>query len=147
MAERILYYMCKYTPVELFAGFGVSCERLESDTDNFDTAESIGHPNMCGYGKGLLEAAAKKQVKELVLVNCCDVGRRIYDILKQQGSFDFLYLLDLPHKKGTAETGLLAAQLYRLKEAYGRYSGIPFDEEAFRKAWGDPKGCAACPDD
>ena len=146
MAERILYYMCKYTPVELFAGFGVSCERLESDTDNFDTAESIGHPNMCGYGKGLLEAAAKKQVKELVLVNCCDVVRRIYDILKQQGSLDFLYLLDLPHKKGPAETALLAAQLRRLQEAYGRYSGIPFDEEAFRKAWGETKNCAACPD-
>ena len=40
--------MCKYTPVELFAGFQVPCRRLEELTDSFEAAESLGHPNICG---------------------------------------------------------------------------------------------------
>ena len=155
MTEHTVYYMCKYTPVELFAGFGVTCRRLESDTDTFDTAESIGHPNMCGYGKGLLEAVMRQQVKELVLVNCCDVVRRIYDILQRQGTLDFLYLIDLPHRCGPAETKLFDAQLRRLAEAYEDYSGLSFDRESFLQAWGgaeteeasvEDEACTACGD-
>lgn len=146
MAENLVYYMCKYTPTELFAGFGRECCRLESDTDSFDTAESIGHPNMCGYGKGLLEAAMQQHIRELVLVNCCDVVRRIYDILKRQGKMDFLYLIDLPHKCGEAEAGLLAAQLRRLTKAYAEYSGREFDMQAFLRAWSGSAGCSACGD-
>ena len=151
MAERVVYYMCKYTPTELFAGFGAEVRRLESDTDSFDTAESIGHPNMCGYGKGLLEAAMRQDIRELVLVNCCDVVRRIYDILKRQGIMDFLYLIDLPHKCGKAEILLLSSQIRRLKEAYESYSGAAFDTTAFLRAWSGsavyaPETCSACGD-
>ena len=142
MAERIVHYMCKYTPVELFAGFGAVCERLESDTDSFDTAESIGHPNMCGYGKGLLEAAMQEHITELVLVNCCDVVRRIYDILKRQGTLRFLYLIDLPHRCGEAEKKLLASQLRTLVRSYEEYAGVKFDRTAFLRAWsGSAGGC------
>ncbi len=144
--EQTVYYMCKYTPIELFAGFGAACERLEPDTDSFDTAESIGHPNMCGYGKGLLEAVMRRGVRELVLVNCCDVVRRIYDILKRQGTMKFLYLIDLPHKCGRAETALLAAQLCRLVSDYEEYSGLAFDREAFLQQYIGSKGCSSCGD-
>ena len=81
--------MCKYTPVELFAGFQVPCRRLEELTDSFEAAESLGHPNICGYGKALLEAALAPEVDELILVNCCDVVRRIYDILEQNKKMAF----------------------------------------------------------
>ena len=84
--------MCKYTPVELLAGFQVPCRRLEELTDSFEAAESLGHPNICGYGKALLEAALAPEVDELILVNCCDVVRRIYDILEQNKKMGFLYL-------------------------------------------------------
>ena len=146
MAERTVHYMCKYTPTELFAGFGAVCERLESDTDSFDTAESIGHPNMCGYGKGLLEAAMQDHIRELVLVNCCDVVRRIYDILKRQGTIGFLYLIDLPHRNGESETRLLASQLRGLVQAYEEYSGVAFDRAAFLHAWSGSAGCSVCGD-
>lgn len=121
--------MCKYTPVELFAGFQVPCRRLEELTDSFEAAESLGHPNICGYGKALLEAALAPEVDELILVNCCDVVRRIYDILEQNKKMGFLYLLDLPHKNGEAEEGMFQAQLGRLLEAYEQYSGREFQPE------------------
>ncbi len=159
MGEHKVHYMCKYTPAELMAGFGCACERLEPTADTFDTAESLGHPNMCGYGKGLLEAVVSRNVRELVLVNCCDVVRRIYDILKQKmeknasgalnqedSGLRFLYLIDLPHCTGKTEAKLLKRQLQKLIQAYEDYSGIPFRNEMFVEAWGISTGCSWCGD-
>ena len=96
----MIYYVCKYTPIEPLEGFGGECARLEPLPDNFDTADSLGHPNMCGYGKAIIEEVFSKDIKEMVLVDCCDVIRRVYDILEESGRMDFLWLLELPHKRG-----------------------------------------------
>lgn len=128
MAEQHkIWYMCKYTPLEIFAGFSCETERLESVMDSFETADSIAHPNICGYGKSLLEACTRPEVEEVVLVNCCDVARRVYDILKYRGNLKFLYLLDLPHKRGRAEKWLFESLLEKLVRTYEEYSGIRFD--------------------
>lgn len=128
----MIYYMCKYTPLELFAGFDAETARLEAEAEDFLRADSLGHPNLCGYGKMLLEAAMDPEVREIVLVNCCDVVRRLYDILKNNRRLDFLYLLDLPHKSGEAERRRFAEQLRRLTGRYESFSGRPFSWE---KAW------------
>jgi predicted CoA-substrate-specific enzyme activase len=132
----MIYYMCKYTPLELLAGFGQPCRRLEPWGDSCEKAESLGHANICGYGKGLLEAALAPEVEELVLVNCCDVMRRIYDIVKRQKKFRFLHLMDLPHKAGKAEEGLLKKELERLAEHCRRSGMGAFETE---KAWAELK--------
>ena len=72
------------------------------------------------------------QVREVVLVNCCDVVRRIYDILRRNRRMDFLYLLDLPHRNGERERQLFAEQLKKLTESYETYAGRAFD---WRRAW------------
>ncbi len=131
----MIYYMCKYTPLEILAGFSVPCCRLETETDSFERAEELGHSNICGYGKALLQAAMAPKVQELVLVNCCDVVRRLYDILKKRKKMDFLFLLDLPHRKGEAEERLLQRQLQGLVEAYAAYSGREFRPELAWEAW------------
>lgn len=123
----MIYYVCKYSPIELLEGFGADCVRLEPLPDNFDTAESLGHPNMCGYGKAVIEEVFAKNIKEMILVDCCDVIRRVYDILNESGRMDFIYLLELPHKSGDAETELFKKHLTRLSEEYGAYSGRDFD--------------------
>ena len=140
----MIYYMCKYTPLEIFAGFGEETERLAPNTDSFDTAESLGHPNMCGYGKGILEAAQNPDVQELVLVSCCDVVKRIYDILKRQGQQKFLYLVDLPHKTSAAEERYMEGQIRGLISAYSAYSGKKFDVKAALSQWSASAVCGAC---
>lgn len=122
----MIYYMCKYTPAELFAGFGEACVRLEPEGSPFETAESLAHASICGYGKGFLEAALKPEVEELVLVNCCDVVRRIYDILRRRKSCRFLWMMDLPHRRGPAQERFFEKELLRLAEAYRAYSGKEF---------------------
>ena len=61
------YYVCKYTPIELLEAFGGECQNLNEMPQGFDHADQIAHPNICGFGKALLEAVMSGKVKELVL--------------------------------------------------------------------------------
>ena len=94
---KTTYYVCKYTPIELLQAFGGQCENLNTMPEGFELADQIAHPNLCGFGKVLLEAVMRGLVKELVLVNCCDTIRSVYDVLKASGKLDFLYMIDMLH--------------------------------------------------
>ncbi len=131
-----LYYICKYTPVELLQAMGADCVILNEMPENFDLAEQFAHPNLCGFGKALLESVLRGNVKELVLVNCCDTIRSVYDVLKDDGRMDFLYMIDMLHSDGACSREKVTLELKALIEAYGAYKGSTFDEEAFRSAFG-----------
>ncbi|MCD7819735.1 MAG: 2-hydroxyacyl-CoA dehydratase family protein, partial [Lachnospiraceae bacterium] len=132
-------YVCKYTPLELLAAFGGECENLNTMPEGFDIADEIAHPNICGFGKSVLEAVLTGEVKELVLVNCCDTIRSVYDLLMDVGQLDFLYMLDMLHCGNVCSRERVAEQLKELAEKYGEYKGQEFDPEAFRKAFSPPE--------
>lgn len=145
------YYVCKYTPIELLEAFGGECQNLNEMPQGFDHADQIAHPNICGFGKALLEAVMSGKVKELVLVNCCDTIRSVYDILEDSGKLDFLYMIDVLHCDAECGRERTAVQLKGLAKAYGEYKGTTFDEEKFRQAFKKPEHivkvtyqCAGC---
>ena len=123
----MIHYMCKYSPVEIFRGFGEEVCLADPDADSFEQAESLAHSNLCGYGKGFLETAMDPSVEKMVLVSCCDVVRRLYDVLRLNKRMEFLYLLDLPHKTGEAEAKYLAARLEEMVRSFEESSGKHFD--------------------
>lgn len=129
------HYICKYTPVELLTALGGQCIVLDQMPDGFPLSDQLGHPNLCGFGKAVLEACLSGQVKELVLVNCCDVIRSVYDILKEHGKLDFLFLMDLLHCGDQCARQRMKVELIRLAETYGAYKGTSFDLKAFRSAF------------
>lgn len=133
------YYVCKYTPVELLEAFGASCENLNSMPQGFDLADQIAHPNLCGFGKSLLESVLSGEVKELVLVNCCDTIRSVYDVLKDSGKLDFLYMVDILHSDGACSRERTALQLKNLAKAYAAYRGTAFDPDKFQEAFKPPQ--------
>lgn len=133
-----VYYACKYTPTELLAGFGAQARLAEADVPSFDEADCLAHPNLCGYGKGLIERLLASDVHEVVLVTCCDVIRRAYDVVCERGNLDFAYLLDLPHHRDAAARRLFRARLADLAERYAAYSGRGFDAGAALAAFVPP---------
>ena len=133
------YYVCKYTPIELLTALGAECENLNSMQEGFDRADQMAHSNICGFGKSLLEAVMSGQVRELVLVNCCDTTRSVYDVLAESGKLDFLYIVDMLHSGGECSRQRTAAQLKGLAKAYAAYKGTTFDVKAFRAAFHAPE--------
>lgn len=142
-AARKTCYICKYTPLELLAAFDGAAVPLEEMPDDLSLAEAAAHPNLCGFGKSVLEAAFRGQVQELVLLNCCDTIRSVYDVLEDSGRLDYLYFLDLLHADGTCSRERAAAQLREFAEDYGRYKGRTFNPELFRAAFRPAQRTAA----
>ena len=62
----MIYYVCKYTPIELFEGFGETCAVLEEMPENFEEAY-----------QGVLDAVVDGTVSE-ERIN--DSLRRIYRV-------------------------------------------------------------------
>ena len=122
----MIYYVCKYTPIELFRGFGEECSVLEEMPENFEQSDQIAHANLCGFGKSVIQAVLEGKVEQLVLVNCT-------------GKCKFLYMLDLPHDDNECEKVKFAGTIRRLKKAYEAYSGKVFDKRAFIKSFITPE--------
>ena len=133
----MIHYVCKYTPIELFKGFGEACAVLEEMPENFEMSDQIAHANLCGFGKSVIQAVLEGKADQLVLVNCCDSMRRVYDIVASTGKCKFLYMLDLPHEDNECEKVKFAGAIRRLKEAYEAYSGQQFDKERFLRAFAE----------
>ena len=138
----MINYICKYTPLELFAGFSEECAALEEMPDNFDLSDQVAHANLCGFGKSIIQAVLEGKAKQLVLINCCDSIRRVYDIVKSTGKCTFLYLLDMPHDTNACAKENLAQGILRLKKAYEDFSGKTFDKNAFLAAFSCQSGKA-----
>ncbi len=130
-----LYYVCKYTPLELLTAMGAECVNLNNMPEGFDNAEQVAHPNLCGFGKAVLEEVLSRNVRELILTDCCDTIRSVYDILKESGQMDFLYMLDIPHGEMGCGVSRLADQFRDLIKVYGEYSGHSFDRKKFADAF------------
>ena len=131
----VTHYICKYTPVELLRAFGGEVAILNHMPDNFDLSDQVSHPNLCGFGKALLEACMEGQAKELVLVNCCDTVRSAYDVLLESGKLDFIFMLDMLHNTDACSRERTRNELLRLAKAYGAYKGTAFDEAKFFAAF------------
>ncbi len=123
---HVVWYACKYAPIELLAGFGAQARYADLEPNAFEDAERLAHGNLCGYGKALIALAARGDVRELVLTTCCDVMRRVYDVLAASDMLDFVYLLDVPHRAREEEVARLSDGLRRLARAYENFSGVPF---------------------
>ena len=127
MSRPMIYYACKYAPLELIAGFDADTAALDPLAESFSCAERHAHPNLCGYAKAVLEQVDQCGIRALVLTNCCDAMRRVYDVLEASGKLDFLYFLPLPHQNDGAARDRLARDLGKLAAALQEYTGRSFD--------------------
>ena len=125
--ELTVYYPCKYVPAELLAGFGARVEPVSFEAESFEDADRLAHPNLCGFGKSLISFALRDDVHALVLTTCCDVMRRVYDVLSEERCLDFLWIIDLPHLQGPREVARLRRELERLARGWKAHSGTEFD--------------------
>ncbi len=153
----MLTYLCKYTPVELMAGFGTPLDAPNEEVPDFSYSDTMIHSSVCGHAKMLITEMKTRRKsgcpspntggicsevckiceptrQELILTNCCDSIRRVYDTV-DEGDFDFADMLDLPHRNTGHAIEQYAAELGRLIDAYAESTGRDFSRAAFLTAW------------
>jgi hypothetical protein len=48
-------YACKYTPIEILAGFDIDAELLNPTAENYELSDQYIHSNVCSYSRSLIE--------------------------------------------------------------------------------------------
>lgn len=122
-------YSCKYTPVELLAAFGAVPTLLDQEEPDFEAAEALTHANLCCHAKAMIQEGS--QMRELVMMDCCDSLRRAWDVLSFTGGQDFLYMADLPHEDNGCAVRRFRSELTALAGACEAYYKREFSREAF----------------
>ncbi len=130
----MIAYLCQYAPVEIFHAFGEETCYVEPETSLFERAESMMHPIVCSFIKCALEDIASGDYEGIVLTSCCDSTRRLLDVLKSCFPEKFVYLLELPVKKGPAARKIFEGSLRKMIAEYEVFSGKKFREEALVEA-------------
>ena len=123
-------YLCKYTPIELFYGFGE--DPWPIDPAPAAQQEAGMHPNLCSFAKAAYSHFTASGASRAVFTNCCDSIKRMYDILEEQTEFHTM--LSLPRVYTPESVRLYAAQLLQFIKDYETFSGKPFDANAFLHA-------------
>lgn len=136
-------YNCKYTPVEILAGFGEKCELMNKEAENFNYSSNILHPNMCSHAKAMLEEIHSGVYDKFVFMNCCDSSRRAADAVMNDKS-KFTYCFDLPTCSSACGVEKLKNELIDFIRFYENQTGKKFDVQLFLSSFNGencvPKG-------
>ncbi|MDF2881727.1 MAG: R-2-hydroxyglutaryl-CoA dehydratase subunit/R-2-hydroxyglutaryl-CoA dehydratase activase, partial [Clostridiaceae bacterium] len=124
-------YVCKYTPIHIIESFGEQAVKIDPHVRGFDKAETIMHPNICTYAKAVLEECYRTGIYNVVLVNCCDSIKRLYDVLKNDPNFKFVHLIDVPRKKNKASDLLMKREILKFISSMEEFTEEKFDEDKF----------------
>lgn len=126
-------YICKYTPVEIIQAFDIKHNKLEPAVLNFDNADTLMHSTMCSYTKAVIEQCINEKIDKIVLVNCCDSIRRLYDILKKNKNIEYIYLIDLPRKSNTCSQKLFYNEIVKFIKSLETLTNKKFNIEKLKE--------------
>ncbi len=143
-------YLCKYTPVELLLALGCSLTEPNEEVRDFSDSDALIHSSVCSHAKQLLTVLIEENGadcgaaceeceggrRELILTNCCDSIRRVADIAEAEENlrFDYLRMLELPHRSDDHSVKLFAGELLSLLRDYEAL-GRTFDRGSFLRYW------------
>lgn len=133
-------YICKYTPIEVFEAMGEEVRRIEPEAASFNQADTLMHPNICSFAKGLLEDVLENHYDGIILTTCCDSIRRVYDVLREKLPDTFVYILDIPRITKDAGIGLYEKRIRRMIQEYEAYTGKQFEEERLLEVLREKQG-------
>ena len=126
-------YMCKYAPIELLAGFGMTAELILPDESNFDIAESHIFPSICSYAKSVLQHSLKTPYDVILFTDCCDAMKRVADVLGNRPN-QKIYQINLPRLNDKRGADLYADILERFIRKLEGELDRGFDAKQFLRA-------------
>ncbi len=122
-------YVCKYTPVELLAGFDIKAEFLNPSAENHELSNQHIHSNLCSFSHSIIEERLRDCKDPLFLTSCCDSMERTCDVLRNLGQE--VYILNLPHGNNCCGKLLFKKELLKLIDELQKSLNKKFDVEKF----------------
>lgn len=122
-------YVCKYTPVELLAGFGIRAEMLNPAAENYELSNQYIHSNVCSFSHAVIEERLMDFSDPIILTSCCDSMERTSDVLRTAGQQ--VYLLSLPHGNNCCGKLLYKKELLKFMDRLCKTTGKDFSAEDF----------------
>ena len=137
----MITYLCKYTPLELLSAMGSDLSQPNRDVRDFRHADALIHSSVCSHAKILLEEclAGDAAGTDLVLTNCCDSVRRVFDTVSADPELTdrlrSMDMLDLPHVNYGHAVDSYCAELLRFRDRRTQAAGQAFDRKRFLTLW------------
>ncbi len=123
-------YLCKYAPIEILQSMGAEVSLIMPEAADYSRADVMMHPNICSFIKGVLETFSDGGYEGIVLTNCCDSTRRLYDLLKKEYPDKFIHMAEIPRNTGEEAAEFLADSAKKLADAWESRSGRRFRPSA-----------------
>lgn len=113
-------YCCTYVPVELIQAAGFLPKRIVPPRGEKD--EVALDPNLCPYLKAVYRRLSEEGLRGIVLINCCDGMRRLYDAVRHFLGLE-AFLMDVPRRITPAAIEYFRESLGELASWLGRLAG------------------------
>jgi len=110
--------------------------RFGGEVPSLAHADACLHNNLCPYARNVFETAISEGVIGFIAATACDSIKRLYDALRAEGGFKFMFLLDLPHRRNDEAVRYYALQLRKLSDAMGEMLGVKVDPDELRRSIG-----------
>jgi benzoyl-CoA reductase/2-hydroxyglutaryl-CoA dehydratase subunit BcrC/BadD/HgdB len=134
-AGRRVGFVCSYTPLPLIHAAGLVPYRILPLTEVADAAGALLHDSMCPHVKRILDRLLGDDLPPLagtVIVASCDAMRRLADAWRVTRGGGELVVVELPAGGDEAAVEHFAAELQRLREILGEWSGEVVSEAGLR---------------
>jgi len=121
-------FACAYAPLPLIHAAGLVPYRILPLGEAPDRAGALLHDSLCPHVKRVLDRVLAQDLPELegmVLMLSCDAMRRLADAWSTARPGDRLAVVDLPVTDDEGAVERLAAELRRLADRLGQWSGAP----------------------
>ncbi len=114
-----LGYLCKYVPVELLRAAGAEVQLMIPCAGQTERADLQLHANLCAMTRAAYEEFADSDLDGMILTNCCDSTRRLYDGLRDAFPDKIIRLIHVPHASGQAAEEMFSRSLEQLMDSMG----------------------------
>jgi benzoyl-CoA reductase subunit C len=125
--QRIIGYLCAFTPVEIITAAGLVPFRIKGDVNEPITkADTEMETIVCPLVRSCFDMALKGNYEFLdgiVIPHACDSISRTYDVWKYTLDLPYSHFIDMPHGTGEPSLNFYKALLGTFRKSLGNFVG------------------------
>ena len=125
--QRIMGYLCAFTPVEIITAAGFIPFRIKGDVNEPITkADTEMETIVCPLVRSCFDVSLKGRyefLEGIVIPHACDSICRTYDIWKYTLNLPYFHLINMPHGTDEPSLDFYQAELNTFRRSLGRFAG------------------------